>query len=35
MKENKLPGKILLIDDDNALCELLEEDLRARALVFG
>ena len=30
MKENKLPGKILLIDDDNALCELLEEDLSRR-----
>ena len=30
MKENKLPGKILVIDDDKALCELLEEDLSRR-----
>ncbi|MCK5826154.1 MAG: sigma-54-dependent Fis family transcriptional regulator [Desulfuromusa sp.] len=30
MKENKLPGKILIIDDDKALCELLEEDLGRR-----
>ncbi len=30
MKENNLPGKILVIDDDLALCELLEEDLIRR-----
>lgn len=30
MKENNLPGKILVIDDDRALCELLEEDLTRR-----
>ncbi len=30
MKENNLPGKILVIDDDKALCELLEEDLSRR-----
>jgi DNA-binding NtrC family response regulator len=30
MKENKLPGKILVIDDDKALCDLLEEDLSRR-----
>ncbi len=30
MNENKLPGKILVIDDDKALCELLEEDLSRR-----
>lgn len=28
--ENNLPGKILVIDDDRALCELLEEDLSRR-----
>jgi len=28
--ENKLPGKILIVDDDRALCELLEEDLSRR-----
>ena len=30
MRENNLPGKILVIDDDRALCELLEEDLSRR-----
>ncbi len=30
MTQNKLPGCILIIDDDRALCELLEEDLRHR-----
>ena len=30
MKENNLPGKILVIDDDKALCELLEEDFSRR-----
>lgn len=30
MRENNLPGKILVIDDDRALCELLEEDLTRR-----
>ncbi|MFK5927760.1 MAG: sigma-54 dependent transcriptional regulator [Desulfuromusa sp.] len=28
--ENNLPGKILIVDDDRALCELLEEDLSRR-----
>ncbi len=30
MTENNLPGRILVIDDDQALCELLEEDLSRR-----
>lgn len=30
MTETKLPGRILIIDDDRALCELLEEDLTRR-----
>ncbi|WP_303722952.1 sigma-54 dependent transcriptional regulator [Malonomonas rubra] len=30
MTETKLPGRILVIDDDQDLCELLEEDLRRR-----
>lgn len=30
MTESNLPGRILVIDDDRALCELLEEDLRRR-----
>ncbi len=30
MKQNNLPGKILVIDDDKALCELLEEDFSHR-----
>ncbi|MDX2480197.1 MAG: sigma-54 dependent transcriptional regulator [Desulfuromusa sp.] len=30
MIENNRPGKILIIDDDRALCELLEEDLSLR-----
>lgn len=30
MSEEKLPGRILIIDDDRALCELLEEDLSLR-----
>ena len=30
MRENDLPGKIWVIDDDRALCELLEEDLTRR-----
>ena len=30
MRENFLPGRILVIDDDQALCELLEEDLSRR-----
>ncbi|MCD6187110.1 MAG: sigma-54-dependent Fis family transcriptional regulator [Desulfuromusa sp.] len=30
MTVNNLPGKILVIDDDRALCELLEEDLSRR-----
>ncbi len=28
--ENNLPGKILIVDDDRALCELLEEDFNRR-----
>ncbi|WP_321368221.1 sigma-54 dependent transcriptional regulator [uncultured Desulfuromusa sp.] len=28
--ERNLPGKILIVDDDRALCELLEEDLSRR-----
>ncbi|SEA40709.1 DNA-binding transcriptional response regulator, NtrC family, contains REC, AAA-type ATPase, and a Fis-type DNA-binding domains [Desulfuromusa kysingii] len=28
--ESRLPGKILIVDDDRALCELLEEDLSRR-----
>lgn len=28
--ENNLPGRILVIDDDRALCDLLEEDLNRR-----
>ena len=30
MTVNNLPGKILVIDDDQALCELLEEDFNRR-----
>lgn len=30
MTENNLPGRILVIDDDQALCDLLEEDLSRR-----
>lgn len=30
MTENNLPGRILVIDDDQALCDLLEEDLCRR-----
>ncbi|MEA3544936.1 MAG: sigma-54 dependent transcriptional regulator [Thermodesulfobacteriota bacterium] len=30
MTANFLPGKILVVDDDRALCELLEEDLNRR-----
>ena len=30
MSERKQPGRILVVDDDDALCELLEEDLRRR-----
>jgi len=30
MSKIKLPGRILIIDDDRALCELLEEDLSHR-----
>ncbi len=30
MTENNLSGRILIIDDDRALCELLEEDLSHR-----
>ncbi len=30
MTENNLPGRILVLDDDKALCELLEEDLNRR-----
>ena len=30
MTETKLPGRILVIDDDQALCELLVEDLTSR-----
>ncbi len=30
MKETRLPGRILVLDDDLALCELMEEDLCRR-----
>ncbi len=30
MTEPKLPGRILVVDDDRALCELLDEDLSRR-----
>ncbi len=30
MTQNNLPGRILVIDDDQALCDLLEEDLSRR-----
>jgi len=35
MSQSRLTGRILVIDDDQALCDLLDEDLRRRGHIVG